>query len=282
MKKILYTKFFSEKIDEKVDVILSPEFYWIKKIDIPIKSLKDAKKISKTLFKLEGEYIYDAFEIKGKYFAIAIDKNIKIEIPQKFINSIHIAQIELFDFECIKIDDNHYIQKIDDMLFCFPTPKENCTDLKEALNKTTLSKKTFNLNRLNIDRGILILSIFIFVLINASLILNIFSIKKEIQKINTHTINFLTKNNLPSTKYQLDSILSGLKAQLQKQEKIKKDLEIISKTPLKKGEYFKLLSFDGKAFDVEIVTSQNLDNFFKKYFKVSSTFEKNIYKARLF
>ncbi len=282
MKKILYTKFFDTEINEKVDVILSPEFYWIKKIDIPIKSLKDAKKLSKTLFKLEGDFIYDAIEVDGKYFAVAIDKNLKIDIPQRYINSIRLGQSELYGFDCIKIDENHYIQKIDDMLFCFPTPAKNCTKLQKALDIITLSNQKINLNRLNVDKSIIVFSVLIFILINAGLILNIISTKKEIQKIQNNTQNFLQKHNLPPTTFQLNSILENLRNKLKKSDFIKRKLEIISRVPLKKGEYFKKLSFDGKSFYVEVITSRNLDSFFKRYFKVDSTFEKNIYKARLY
>ena len=283
MKKILYTKFFNQKIDEKVDVILSPEFYWIKKIDIPIKSLKDAKKIAKTLFKLEGDYFYDALKIGDKFFAVAIDKHLKINIPEKYINSIRIAQSELYPFECIKIDENHYIRKIDNMLFCFPTPAQNCVEVNEALEKTTLSNKKFNLvNRIEIDKKIIFSVLLIFLFINIPLILNAVSIKKEINRIQNETFSFLDANSLPHTTFQLNSILNSLKEELKYNDKIKKDLEIISKTPLNRGDYFKKLTFDGKSFYLEIVTSKNLDGFFKRYFKISSVKEKNLYKVRLF
>jgi hypothetical protein len=281
LRKILYTKFFNEKINEKVDVILSPEFYWIKKIDIPIKSLKDAKKIAKTLFNLEGDYIYDAFEIESKFFAVALPKNLKINIPEKYINSIRIAQTELFNYECIKIDENHYIQKFEDLLFCFPTPKENCISLQQALKEIKLSNKKFNINRLEIDKSVIIGVVLIFLLINISLILKTYSIKKEIENIQQKTEEFLNKNSLPNTSFQLNSILNNLKNSFQKQLEIKEKLNIISKTPLKKGEYFKELSFKQNEFFIIINTNRDFDVYFKKYFDVNSKKEKNIYEARL-
>ena len=282
MKKILYTKFFNEKIEEKADVILSPEFYWIKKINAPVKSLKEAKKLSKNIFDLEGEYIYDAFKLKDKFFAVAFNKNIKINIPQKYINSVRIAQIELYDYDCIKIDENHYIQKFDDLLFCFPTPKQNCRDLNEILKNLKLSNKTFNLlNRFEIDKSIIILAAIIFIFVNFSLLLNAYLNKKEIKKISAKTQNILERQNLPKTSFELNSILNTLKTAKKKQEIIKKDLEFISNLPLQKGEYVKKLSFKDNEFEITVKTKRNLDNYFKRKFQVSSSLKNGEYKARL-
>ena len=120
MRVILYTEDFNEKINEPVDVILSPQYYWIKKIDIPIKSLKDAKKIAKSMFKLNDNYLYDAFELNGSFYAYAIDKNLNLNIDKKFINSIRLAQTELYNYDSFNVSKNHSIQKIEDLLFCFP------------------------------------------------------------------------------------------------------------------------------------------------------------------
>ena len=83
MKTILYTKDFNKQIKEQVNVILSPQYYWIKKIDIPVKNRFTAKKIAKNIFDFdEKEYFLDAVKIKDTYFAIAINKNLKLKIPK--------------------------------------------------------------------------------------------------------------------------------------------------------------------------------------------------------
>ena len=55
---ILYTKDFNENINESVNVILSPEFYWIKKVDIEDISLKEAKKLAPSVLKLPVEEFF--------------------------------------------------------------------------------------------------------------------------------------------------------------------------------------------------------------------------------
>lgn len=279
MKKILYTKDFNEKIKEPVNVILSPEFYWIKKINIPIKSLKDAKKLAKSSFNLKGDFFYDAFKLKDKFFAVAIPKKLNLKIDKKYIKSIRIAQIEFFDFECIKVNENYYLKKIDDLIFFFPTPSKNCIPLKEALEKIKLSNKTFSQK---INKTLLVYAGIIFILLNSALLIKAYSNNLEAKKLSLKTENFLKKHNLPPTSFQLNSILNDLKTKVKKQEKIKKDLEFFSKTPLKKEEYYQRLSFDSKNYYVKIHTSKNLDFYFKKHFKIlSSNFSKNTYKAKL-
>ena len=126
MKTILYTKDFNKQIKEQVNVILSPQYYWIKKIDIPVKNRFTAKKIAKNIFDFdEKEYFFDAVKIKDTYFAIAINKNLKLKIPKKYIKSLRIAQVEFYDYDCLNVSENHSIQKIEDIHFCFP--KKNAT-----------------------------------------------------------------------------------------------------------------------------------------------------------
>jgi len=280
LRAILYTKDFNENIKEPVDVILSPQYYWIKKIDIPIKSLKDAKKIAKTMFKLDENYYYGAFETDGKYFAYAIDKNLKLDIDKKYINSIRLAQSELYNYDKLNVSDQHSIQKIDDLLFCFPY-EENAEHINEILPKINLSEHKINLyNNINIDKGILVSAALLFIVLNAGLLLNYFYNKKALKNLQTKKDQIIKKYSLPKTTFQLDSILNSLKNEDSKQKKIRKNLEYITKTPLKQNEKFLSLSYSNGSYSVEVKTSRDLDNYFKKRFKVSSIKNKT-YKAAL-
>jgi len=65
---ILYTKDFNEYINESVNLILSPEFYWIKKVDIKNISLKEAKKLAPSVLKLPiNEFFFDAIKKDAKW-----------------------------------------------------------------------------------------------------------------------------------------------------------------------------------------------------------------------
>ena len=278
MRVILYTKHFNEEIKEKVDVILSPQFYWVKKIDVA-KNIFEAKKIAKNIFKLDqNEYIFEVFKIDNKFFAFAIKKDLRLNIDKKYISSIRLAQIELYNYDCIYIDKNHSIKKIDDILFCFPTVEEDCPKIDEILKNIKLSKHKINIyNQLNIDNSILIFSILSLLFFNLFFILGIFSYSKDLSKLN-NKFNSLRKYNLPLTTFQLDSIYSSLKETDEKEKKIKRALSVFTKSPVKN--YIKL-SFNGKYYDVEINTTKNLDTYFSRYFKILSSSYGKIYKVKL-
>lgn len=281
MKTILYTKDFNEKINEPVNVILSPHFYWIKKIKIPVKSLNEAKKLAKNIFKLdEKKYKFFALKIDNDYYAIAIEKNLNIKIDKKHIKNIYITQSELKEFDCINIYDKYTIKKIDDLLFCFP--KEECkNNINQILQNIKLSKNKINIfNSIEINKKLFFLFNLSIFIIAVYFIIQGIEYKKEINNLQTENLNLLKENNLPKTTFQLNSILSNLENEFKKQQKIKKSLEVISSTPLKKNEYFLKITYN-KFFILLIKTKRNLDFYFKKYFNINSKQKDGIYKVIL-
>ncbi|QCT93663.1 hypothetical protein FE773_00200 [Caminibacter mediatlanticus TB-2] len=276
MKTILYTKDFDEQINEDVNIILSPHFYWVKKIEIPIKSIYTAKKIAKNLFDLdEKEYIFDAYKINKNYFAFAIKKNLEIQIPKKYIKGIYLAQIELFDFDCINTK-KYSIQKVDGILFCFPKKEQNCNNIDDVIKNVKL-KKRISLNSLSFDKTVLITLLLLFFSINIFYLIENIQLKKSIKNLEKQKENLIKTYNLPPTTFQLDSIYNELIDKYAKQKTIKKDLEFISNTPVKK---FKKLLFDGKNYLILVETNKNLNNYFSKRFKILN-YSLNPYKAKL-
>jgi len=267
LKQVLFTK--NTKLSQKSDIILSPQFYWIKKITIPIKSLKDAKKIAPNFFKLDKDkFIFDAIKIEDKFFAIAFQKDLKL--PKKFINSIRLAQIEYFNYDCVSVGE-YTLKKIDDIIFMFPQ-KSNCIDYREI----PLSKHKYTLFEKNYITQIAI----ILLILNIGIFLSSVALKKEISKLEEKKYTFLTKNSLPLTSFELNSILKDLEKKYKNDLLLKNKLKIISNTPLKKGEFFKILKYN-KNFYIEIYTKRNFDFYFKKFFKLDSSHKDNIYKAWL-
>ena len=279
MKTILYTKDFNKQIKEQVNVILSPQYYWIKKIDIPVKNRFTAKKIAKNIFDFdEKEYFLDAVKIKDTYFAIAINKNLKLKIPKKYIKSLRIAQVEFYDYDCLNVSENHSIQKIEDIHFCFPK-KNDCKNVDEILNSLKLSGYKINLFNTFEDKGLILLVAFIFIILNVYLLSFNIAYSKDIKKLNFQKNEFLKKHNLPKTTFQLQSVYENLKNKQLLNDKIKTSLEFISKTPCKE---FLKLSFKNDIFYVKIKSDKNLDNFFNKKFQIlNSNYKNNIYEARL-
>jgi len=282
LKRILYTKFFNEEIKEKVDIILSPQFYWIKKIDIPIKSQREAKKIAQNYFDLKGNFLFDAVKIGDTFFAIALDKNLELNINKKYINSLRIAQVELYNFDEINIASNYQLKKIEDILFCFPINNSQAPNIDEILPNLKLSNYTINLyNAVEIDKTSISLMLFIFLILNISLDGLIYTYKKELSNIKAKKEQ-LSKYNLPLTNIQLDSILLDLKLTQKNNIKLKKDLKFFSRIPLNKGEKVILLEKKLNGYKIKISTKRDLLSYFQKRFKIkSSNLANSIYEVEL-
>ena len=277
MKIVFYTKDFDKEIKEKVDVILSPEFYWINKIDLDIKSLKEAKKIAKNMFDLDKDkYIFEAIKLDNKFFAIAIKKDLDLKINKKYINSIRLAQVELYKYDALK-GKNKTLKKVEDILFCFPETNENLKSIEEALKEIKLSKYKINFDYLNLDKATIFYLFFSLIVINLFFFTQGFFYKKELNKLQEKKEYLSKRYNLPLTTYQLDSIYSSLKNQDEKIKKIKKALELFSKTRLK----FEKLEFDSKFYNIVVNSNKNLDNYFKKFIIISSKVENKKYIAKL-
>jgi len=277
LKIVFYTKHFDKEIKEKVDVILSPEFYWINKIDLDIKSLKEAKNIAKNMFDLDNDkYIFEAIKLDNKFFAVAIKKDLNLKIDKKYINSIRLAQVELYKYDALK-SKNKTLKKVDDILFCFPETNENLKSIEEAIKEIKLSKHKINFDYLNLDKATIFYIFFSLIIINLFFFIQGFFYKKELNKLQEKK-EYLSKTyNLPLTTYQLNSIYSSLKNQDKEIKKIKKALELFSKTRLK----FEKIEFDSKFYNIVINSNKNLDNYFKKFTIISSKVENKKYIAKL-
>lgn len=285
MKNILYTRDFKENIKEDVNVILSPQYYWIKKIDIPVKNRREAKKIAKNIFDLkQDEYYFDAVKIGNDYYAVAIRKDLNINIDKKYIKSVRIAQTELDEFECINLPNGFSLKKVEGMFFCFPGHSDNGVCLYNVLEKISLSDYTFNIfNTLNIDvkNFIKIMTVLIFIFI--SLIIRNVTYFTENQKI-LKKFEYLKSYGLPLNNYQLNAVLKDYETKYNKIINTKKVLSYINRIPLRPGEYIKEFVLDKNKITLTIHTNKKRDDFLSHKFKIiKSSFDKShhIYKVVL-
>ena len=252
---ILYTKDFNERIDKSVNVILSPEFYWIKKVDIKDISLKEAKKLAASILKLPvDEFFFDAIKKDDEFYVIAIKKDIKIDIDKKFIKSIRIAECEIKE-DCVNLKKGS-LKRVGGILFYFNNRCENGVDIKKILDNLKLSKYRF-------DYVIASFSKSFYYLLVGSLVLFIvsFLIKGSVYYFEKEKIKKMS--NFSITTYQLDSMINNLLNKIEKKEKLIKVLKFIQKVPLKEKEYIKKIEYLGDK--VRVVIFGGDVSYFKKY-----------------
>ena len=143
-------------VQESVNVILSPSLYWVQKLTLPVKSLREVKPLLESLFEdilPEGRYSYTAYKEGDAYFVFAYEDKVLLDLLQEKgispakINSVHFAQSELSRLETPKkVEDGSTIMTQDDVVVLVP---QNLVDSKELLDVSNLalSKRSVTLKQ---------------------------------------------------------------------------------------------------------------------------------------
>jgi uncharacterized membrane protein len=116
-----YIYYANDNKKNKLDIILSPYFYWYFKQKLPVSNKKRAKSIAREFFanRLENkeyEYIINPLKEKNTFEVFAVDMSRVYEvlkgknIDKSMISSISFASYELVDTQ-IECDDTHLIVK---------------------------------------------------------------------------------------------------------------------------------------------------------------------------
>lgn len=145
------------RFDEMIDLILSPSLYWVQRVDLPVKYLRDVKKLLPSLFEdllPEGNYSYSVYKDENKeksFYIFAYEDKKIIDLVSSFnlnfsnISSVRFAQSELDDLEgAVKINEMQSIYVKDGVVTLVP-----CCWIEESgnidLSKIKLSKHTITL-----------------------------------------------------------------------------------------------------------------------------------------
>ncbi|MCF6330915.1 MAG: hypothetical protein L3I99_05145 [Sulfurimonas sp.] len=209
--------------DEKLDVILSPSLYWVKKVKLPVKYVRDAKKLLVSLFEdvlPEGDYSYSTYKEDDEFYIFAYEDKVVLDllttqgISPNNISSIHFAQSELDKIEgAIKINEKQSIYVKDSIVTLVP-----CCWIEENgslnLKDMKLSKHTISLQHFGhiVDssslKKIAAVAIAFIVLILSEL----FIVKSNINKVQTQTQELASKYELKPTMFQNKAVLKKYKS----------------------------------------------------------------------
>ena len=117
-------------IDEKVNVILSPKFYWVRKEALPVKKVSQAYKIVESFFSdilPEGEYKYKIIKHDGYFLLFAYQDRLIIEAIREsaldisLVNRLFFIQNELTGVEgIVDINGDDWLYEQDDIWVKLP------------------------------------------------------------------------------------------------------------------------------------------------------------------
>jgi len=254
----------SNKFSNKgnVNVVLSPSLYWVKKVSLPVKYLRDVKPLLPSLFEdilPVGVYSYSAYKKEDDFFIFAYeDKKIlnllnNNGISASHVNNVYFAQNEFGDMqEAIKIDKDNSLYFKDEQLVIVPNIwVEDSSDLD--ISSIKLSKEYIKLKQFGhivndkIIYSIMALLIFFILIIG----IEYFITTKKISDSVVMREELFEKYKLKPTMLQNRSMLKGYKATHVKQKKLRKYISFILSLSLRNSIKVSLINIKSNTLIVE-------------------------------
>lgn len=264
----LHSKNFTVDEAAKVNVILSPSLYWVKKISLPVKNVREARTLLPSLFEdtlSDGVYSYSTYKVEDDFYIFAYDdKHILETLSAKGINpaqvaSVYFAQSELYTLsEAKKIDEQNSVCVRDDIVVLLPNIWfENSTDLDISdieLSKHTLQLKQFT-HIVNAKSFTMLVSVFGILIILLGV--EYFIVNDKLQKTLESKDEIFVKNGLKPTMMQNTSMLKSYKKTHQKQTQIRECIGEILSLKLQNTERLTSLKLKGDTLSVTISGIKN-------------------------
>ncbi len=264
VKKVLFLTKESMhiRLSEPHYVVLSPEYYWVRKVSVPVSSAYQAKayapSVMEDLLPPDKNYSYDVLATgeKSLFVMIAYDREEITEALEKQIlsheeiHSLYWTQTVLADMEgCIRIDAKHALLKIDDIVSLAPihcqTPSAT---LGQALRSGDFSRRAFALHswldRFSISEQILKPLVALLVLIALVTGLDLALQRYRISQTVEHTTQLRKHYHLPATSMQFKSILASLGKKDKKQRAVRAMLESVGEAHFPKGVLIQSLRYE--------------------------------------
>lgn len=258
-------------IKDRVDIILSPEFYWVRIFDIPVKNSSQAAHVLPTLFEdvLEttNELSYQVLKLEdGKYLCFAyINKKIfeaikNAGISSSQVNSIYFAQTECMQFKQFTVCNKSYLYTKDNVLVKVPSSlltqninlEENLENIKLSSNKVDIKLYNSSLSTKQIYSLLVVMLIVCFVNI-----FKIFDYSSEISTLEEKIESTKKASKLPSSMIQTNSILDTYKLKQKSQIELREAILYILKD---KRFELKSIQIKKRNFELEYKAINDVDS----------------------
>ena len=134
-------------------IVLSPEYYWVKKVSLPVGTLREAKRYAPAIFEEylpEGErYAYFVQKAKetGAYIFIAYAPDViihalKIQLGDlSKVYGIYFTQFEIDLDTCVAVDNTHALVPVDETILYVP---QSCSQTQNLQQLLEAKKPTHN------------------------------------------------------------------------------------------------------------------------------------------
>jgi hypothetical protein len=276
--------------DTNINIILSPEFYWVRLFDIPIGSKSEVLKVVPNLFEdyfnTDGYSYYVIKKEDGKYLCFAYQETKILEqckllnIDCKKINNIYFAQNEFTNIEnAIELGTNRYIYQ-DDILIQIPQNMNSFFQLEDFdISSIKLSNHTISINRTSkyINNTTAYILSTIFILFSMVIFTKSFTIKQYIDGLEDKKIEIRKEYNLMASTIQTKAILNQYNNSDKQYIKLRDTIQYI--TNFKKSIVGKLEKIEFKNNTIECIFSQidknKISKYLQKKYKIKLNYRNN-------
>ncbi len=277
-----------------INVILSPSMYWVKRVELPVKYLRDVRSLIPSLFEEHlptGKYSYYTYKDGESFLIFAYnDKEVLDLLAEKNItsanmNNVYLAQSEFSTLEAPKkISENDILSVENGVVVKLPAlmaPDAKPLDLKDH----TFSKHTIHLTRFNqiadkksqmVFAIILLILILMFAtewLITSSKVTSIMQKQERV----------FSEHHLQSTFFQNEAIYAKLNNTFDRQTRIRDIMNLALTLKLRPEERFEHIALEKRKIVLVIKTpskaqgDKSLSKLKKRFHRTTARFDNGTY-----
>ena len=251
---------------ERVNLILSPSLYWVKKIKLPLRYARDAKKLLPSLFEdtlPTGKYSYRVYKKEDDFYIFAYEDRLILEalvnagVSSSSIANVHFAQSEMQYIEgAVKVNETQSVYVKDNIVILVP-----CCWIEESgnldIDGLTLSKHKIVLQQYaHIVENSSLYKVGAVLVILSLLILGEYLItKQKTSKVLELKEALFIKYKLKPTMLQNRSMLQKYKTIHNKQTKLRQHISYILSLRLQGAEKLSKLNLKEKSINVEFTNA---------------------------
>lgn len=252
-------------LEGPLNIILSPALYWVKRVTLPVKYLREVRALIPSLFEEnlpEGKYSYSTYKDGDSFLIFAYnDKQVLDLLAEKGVSSanienVYLAQSEFDTIEApLKSSESSVLSLQNGVVVKLPAALAP-EALPLNLQQHTFSKHNIHLTRFNqiadkksqmVFASILGFLIIMFTsewLITASQVSAILEKQEEV----------FSSHNLPSTSFQNEAIYAKLNTTFERQSRIREILNLALTIKLKPQEQMQHVALEKEKIVIEIKT----------------------------
>jgi len=248
---------------EKLDIILSPSLYWVKKMKLPVTTVREVKKLLPSIFEEtlpSSHYSYTAYKKGDEFFVFAYEDKKIFELLHKkgisvtHIHSVHFAQTEFMTLEdAVKINETQAMYLKDDILLLAPLVWMSETKNLE-LENLKLSKERIKLQQFGhiVDNGSLYKIGAVMVILALILMVEIYIASSKRDAVLASKDALFSKYGLQPTMMQNKSTFSKYSKIYETQMRLREYISYFLTMKLKSGQKILLLDYKNKILSVTV------------------------------